>query len=194
MLDFGLLERSELTIMSGLGAGIKENGRREGFEEGSFSILLRLVRNGLLSIEEASKSVALTVEEFREKEIEFRDSLSYSKTNDTSASSSNYDHVLDSMGLKYTRNDLLDSKTNRVSTVYGIEMTKDFLDNLTELTSLSLILKEEGRREGFMEGTIKTLSQLINEGKLTIGDAAETAGMTVDELLEKKEVFERLNS
>ena len=172
----------------------QDNDKEEGFEEGSFSILLRLVRNGLLSIEEASKSVALTVEEFREKEIEFRDSLSYSKTNDTSASSSNYDHVLDSMGLKYTRNDLLDSKTNRLSTVYGIEMTKDFLDNLTELTSLSLILKEEGRREGFMEGTIKTLSQLINEGKLTIGDAAETAGMTVDELLEKKEVFERLNS
>ena len=73
-------------------------------------------------------------------------------------------------------------------------MTKDFLDNLTELTSLSLILKEEGCREGFTEGTIKTLSRLINEGKLTISDAAETAEMTVDELLEKKEVFERLNS
>ena len=73
-------------------------------------------------------------------------------------------------------------------------MTKDFLDNLTELTSLSLILKEEGHREGFTEGTIKTLSRLINEGKLTISDAAETAEMTVDELLEKKEVFERLNS
>ena len=98
------------------------------------------------------------------------------------------------MGLKDTRNNLLESKTNRLSTVYGIEMTKDFLDNLTELTSLSLILKEEGRREGFTEGTIKILSQLINEGKLTISDAAETAEMTVDELLEKKEVFERLNS
>ena len=55
--------------MSGLGAGIKENGRREGFEEGSFSILFRLVRKGLLSIEEASKQVGLTVDEFREREI-----------------------------------------------------------------------------------------------------------------------------
>ena len=181
--------------MSGLGAGIKENGRREGFEEGSFSILFRLVRNGLLSIEEASNQVGLTVDEFREKEIEFKESLPYAKANDTSsASSSNYDQVLDSMGLKYTRNNLLNSKTNRLSTVYGIDMTKDLLDNLTELTSLSLILKEEGHREGFTEGTIKTLSRLINEGKLTISDAAETAEMTVDELLEKKEVFERLNS
>ena len=178
-----------------MGLEIKENGRRKGFEEGSFSILFRLVRNGLLSNEEASKQVGLTVDEFRERESEYRDSLSYAKANDTTtASSSNYDQVLDSMGLKETRNNLLNSKTNRLSTVYGIEMTKDLLDNLTELTSLSLILKEEGRREGFTEGTIKILSQLINEGKLTISDAAETAEMTVDELLEKKEVFERLNS
>lgn len=98
------------------------------------------------------------------------------------------------MGLKDTRNNLLKSKTNRLSTVYGIAMTKDFFDNLTELTSLSLIIKEKGRREGFIEGTIKTLSQLINEGKLTISDAAETVDIPVDELLEKKEVFERLNS
>ena len=98
------------------------------------------------------------------------------------------------MGLKDTRNKLLKSKTNRLSTVYGIAMTKDFFDNLTELTSLSLFLKEEGRREGIIEGTIKTLSQLINKGKLTIIDAAESVDMSVDELLEKKEVFERLNS
>ena len=130
-----------------MGLEIKENGRRKGFEEGSFSILFRLVRNGLLSNEEASKLVGLTVDEFQERESEYRDSLPYAKANDTtSASSSNYDQVLDSMGLKDTRNNLLNSKTNRLSTVYGIEMTKDFLDNLTELTSLSLILKEEGRR------------------------------------------------
>lgn len=182
--------------MSGLGAGIKENGRRKGFEEGSFTILHKLVENGVISIEDASNTIGLTVEEFLEKEMELKEKQSVEQTDDTSASdnSSDYDHTLSSMGLKGKRDKLLESKTNVLGKVYGIKMSKEFLEDLNKLTSLGIILEEEGRREGFKEGTIKALGKLINEGKISVADAAVYAEMTVDELLQQKDRYEKADT
>ena len=40
---------------------------------------------------------------------------------------------------------------------------------------------EEGRAEGMYKGIINTLSALVNDGILTVEDAASRAGMPVDE-------------
>ncbi|MBR1707546.1 MAG: hypothetical protein IJ719_01805 [Clostridia bacterium] len=40
------------------------------------------------------------------------------------------------------------------------------------------LFKEDGRREGLAEGTMKTLIALVKEGLLSIRDAANHAGLT----------------
>ena len=41
------------------------------------------------------------------------------------------------------------------------------------------------RNDGFKEGVLKTLMSLVQDGILTIADAAKRAGMTVSEFAEK---------
>ena len=40
---------------------------------------------------------------------------------------------------------------------------------------------EEGREEGREEGTLRTLARLVARGRLTVSEAAEDAGMSVEE-------------
>ena len=40
---------------------------------------------------------------------------------------------------------------------------------------------EEGRAEGREEGTLQTLARLVARGRLTVSEAAEDAGMSVEE-------------
>ena len=66
---------------------------------------------------------------------------------------------------------------------------------LSEMCSFSFGIEEIGIRKGIEqgaeEGTFKTLLRLVVNGKITTLDAAETAGMGVDALLEKKAEYER---
>ncbi len=41
--------------------------------------------------------------------------------------------------------------------------------------------KEEGKEEGREEGTLQTLARLVARGRLTVSEAAEDAGMSVEE-------------
>ena len=41
--------------------------------------------------------------------------------------------------------------------------------------------REEGKEEGREEGTLRTLARLVARGRLTVSEAAEDAGMSVEE-------------
>ena len=47
----------------------------------------------------------------------------------------------------------------------------------------------EGLNEGLIQGQLRTLNNLIKNGKLSIEDAAESANMTVEEFQKKKEEY-----
>ncbi len=51
----------------------------------------------------------------------------------------------------------------------------------------------EGRAEGLLEGKLQTLINLVLKGKLTVGEAAEEANMTVEEFENKTGLKEKLN-
>ena len=88
-----------------------------------------------------------------------------------------------------------EEKKEKLGSKYGIKMTKELERDLSEMCSLSFGIEEigiiKGIEQGVEEGTFKTLLRLVEKGKITIVDAAETAGMGVDALLKKKEEYER---
>ena len=57
------LER-EVFVMCNLSQGVKVEGREEGINIGEMRMLVKLVRKGRVTIEEAAKDVGMTVEEF----------------------------------------------------------------------------------------------------------------------------------
>ena len=46
-------------------------------------------------------------------------------------------------------------------------------------------------KAGRIKGQLRTLNNLIKNGKLSIEDAAESASMTVEEFLKEKEKYEK---
>ena len=62
------------------------------------------------------------------------------------------------------------------------------------MCSLSFGIEEIGEKKGIEKGSINTLFlSLSKKGKITIDEAAETVGLKVDELLKKKEEYEKSN-
>ncbi len=57
------LER-EVLVMCNLSQGVKAEGREEGINIGEMRMLVKLVRKGRVTIEEAAKDAGMTVEEF----------------------------------------------------------------------------------------------------------------------------------
>ena len=51
--------------------------------------------------------------------------------------------------------------------------------------------EKAGRIDGLVEGQLRTLNNLIKNGKISIEDAAESANMTAEELLKEKEKYEK---
>ena len=58
------LER-EVLVMWNLRQGVKAEGREEGINIGEMRMLVKLVRKGRVTIEEAAKDAGMTVEEFK---------------------------------------------------------------------------------------------------------------------------------
>ena len=58
------LER-EVLVMCNLSQGVKAEGREEGINIGEMRMLVKLVRKGCVTIEEAAKDAGMTVEEFK---------------------------------------------------------------------------------------------------------------------------------
>ena len=58
------LER-EVLVMCNLSQGVKAEGREEGINIGEMRMLVKLVRKGRVTIEEAAEDAGMTVEEFK---------------------------------------------------------------------------------------------------------------------------------
>lgn len=66
--EFGVAMNEELErevfVMCNLSQGVKAEGREEGINIGEMRMLVKLVRKGRVTIEEAAKDAGMTVEEF----------------------------------------------------------------------------------------------------------------------------------
>ena len=81
----------------------------------------------------------------------------------------------------------LEEKKDVLSRVYGIEMTKEFEREVKDMCNISRAYYEEG----LIKGSLLTLNQLVDKGKLSIWDAAAMANMTVEGFLKKKEELKK---
>ena len=81
----------------------------------------------------------------------------------------------------------LEEKKDVLSRVYGIEMTKEFEREVKDMCNISRAYYEEG----LIKGSLLTLNQLVDKGKLSICDAAAMADMTVEGFLKKKEELKK---
>ena len=70
-------------------------------------------------------------------------------------------------------------------------MTKKFESEVEKMGGIGRAYEKAGRIDGLVEGQLRTLNNLIKNGKLSIEDAAESANMTVEEFLKEKEKYEK---
>ena len=90
-------------------------------------------------------------------------------------------------------------KKKRLSSVYGIEMTKEIETEVNEMCNLSEAIASAnlekgrglGRAEGIADGIILANISMVDDNLLTVEKAAERSGVSVEEFLRKKEEFKR---
>ena len=61
------------------------------------------------------------------------------------------------------------------------------------MCNLSKGIENRGVAKGKAIGALETLVNLVNNGRLTIDEAAEECKLSVDEFLKKKEEYEKSN-
>ena len=88
----------------------------------------------------------------------------------------------------------LEKRKDILSGVYGIPMTRKFKREVKKVCNLSSGVMEAGRKAGLKEGRkelLMSLIKLVDKGKLSVEDAADSASMTVEAFLKKKEVLKK---
>ena len=86
-----------------------------------------------------------------------------------------------------------EEKINRLSSVYGIKMTKKLKREVREMCNLGMAYEAAGIEKGMKKGIAKgiekgkfeELNDLVRKGIISIETAAETKGMTVEEFRRK---------
>ena len=74
-----------------------------------------------------------------------------------------------------------------LSGIYRIAMTEEIEREVTKVCSLSDAIKEAGREEGRLE----TIIEFLDEGRITIDEAAASVNMTVEDFLKKSEEYKK---
>ena len=64
---------------------------------------------------------------------------------------------------------------------FGVAMNEDLEREVLVMCNLSQGVKAEGREEGISIGEMRMLVKQVRRGRVTIEEAAEDAGMTVEE-------------
>ena len=88
----------------------------------------------------------------------------------------------------------LERRMEILSGIYRIAMTEEIEREVTKVCSLGDALKEAGREEGIIEGQVKSLTKFIDNGRITIDEAATSVNMTVEDFLKKREEIEKKSS
>ena len=74
-----------------------------------------------------------------------------------------------------------------LSGIYRIAMTEEIEREVTKVCSLGDALKEAG----IIEGQVKSLTKFIDNGRITIDEAATSINMTVEDFLKKREEYKK---
>lgn len=101
----------------------------------------------------------------------------------------NDNQIIDLLYTIFSNDITVEEKKQRLSSVYGIEMTREIESEVLEMCNLSKGIENRGEAKG----VLKTLIQLVQDGDLSLNRAAEKAGMTAEEFLKKKEEYEKNN-
>ena len=101
----------------------------------------------------------------------------------------NDNQIIDLLYTIFSNDITVEEKKQRLSSVYGIEMTREIESEVLEMCNLSKGIENRGEAKG----VLKTLIQLVQDGDLSLNRAAEKAGMTAEEFLKKKEEYEKTN-
>ena len=70
-------------------------------------------------------------------------------------------------------------------------MTEEIEREVTKVCSLGGAIKEAGREEGREEGRLETIIEFLDEGRITIDEAAASVNMTVEDFLKKREEYKK---
>ena len=81
----------------------------------------------------------------------------------------------------------LERRMEILSGIYRIAMTEEIEREVTKVCSLSDAIKETGREEGRLE----TIIEFLDEGRITIDEAAASVNMTVEDFLKKREEYKK---
>ena len=92
----------------------------------------------------------------------------------------------------------LEKRKDILSGVYGIPMTRKIKREVKKVCNLSSGVMEAGRKAGRKAGLkegrkelLMSLIKLVDKGKLSVEDAADSASMTVEAFLKKKEMLKK---
>ena len=88
----------------------------------------------------------------------------------------------------------LERRMEILSGIYRIAMTEEIEREVTKVCSLGDAIKEAGREEGIIEGQVKSLTKFIDNGRITVDEAATSVNMTVEDFLKKREEIEKKSS
>ena len=92
----------------------------------------------------------------------------------------------------------LERRMEILSGIYRIAMTEEIEREVTKVCSLGDALKEagreEGKKEGIIEGQVKSLTKYIDNGRITVDEAATSVNMTVEVFLKKRQEIEKKSS
>ena len=84
----------------------------------------------------------------------------------------------------------LERRMEILSGIYRIAMTEEIEREVTKVCSLGDAIKEEG----IIEGQVKSLTKFIDNGRITVDEAATSVNMTVEDFLKKREEIEKKSS
>ena len=111
--------------------------------------------------------------------------------------------IIDLLYTVFSDDMSVSDKKKRLSSVYGIEMTKEIETEVNEMCNLSeaialanlekgrVLGRAEGHAEGIAYGIILANISMVADNLLTVEKAAERSGVSVEEFLRKKEEFKR---
>ena len=84
----------------------------------------------------------------------------------------------------------LERRMEILSGIYRIAMTEEIEREVTKVCNLGDAIKEEG----IIEGQVKSLTKFIDNGRITVDEAATSVNMTVEDFLKKREEIEKKSS
>ena len=99
----------------------------------------------------------------------------------------NDNQIIDLLYTIFSNDITVEEKKQRLSSVYGIEMTREIESEVLEMCNLSKGIENRGEAKG----VLKTLVNLVNKGMLTKEEAAAECELSVEEFLKKKEEYEK---